>query len=320
VALAVYASESTGTRPRAVTLVDRRNWRAGVAAASLVGSPTRAPVLLTDGDEMPAATKGALARLRPRGGRPTAGTQAFRIGGAAKPEGVRTRDVKGKDDFELAAAIDRVVSVARGAPSDNVVVVGAGDAASAMPAAAWAAKSGDPVLFVERDGVPAPTRAALTAHQQPRIYVVGPESAVGSRAIDGLRRLGQVTRVSGPDAVRNAIAFARFSDSRFGWGVADPGHGLVFASTSRPLDAAAGAALSASGKYGPLLLTDSATALPAALRQYLLDIQPGYTGDPVRGVYNHGWLLGDLKAFSLRAQSRIDSLLEIAPVTSRAVG
>ena len=30
-----------------------------------------------------------------------------------------------------------------------------------MPAAAWAAKSGDPVLFVTRDALPAETRAAL---------------------------------------------------------------------------------------------------------------------------------------------------------------
>ena len=66
-------------------------------------------------------------------------------------------------------------------------------------------------------------------------------------------RLGTVRRISGPDAVANAIAFARYSDGSFGWNVVDPGHGLVFANQQRPLDAAAGAPLSASGKYGPTI-------------------------------------------------------------------
>ena len=109
----------------------------------------------------------------------------------------------------------------------------------------------------------------------------------------------------------NAIAFARASAT---WGVTDPGHGFVFASTRRTGDAAAGAALSASGTYGPLLLLTEAQALPQALQDYLLDVQPGYDKDPVRGVYNHGWLMGDEAAISADVQSRIDTLLEIQKV------
>ena len=123
--------------------------------------------------------------------------------------------------------------------------------------------------------------------------------------------------MSGKDPVANAIAFARFSDGSFGWNVVDPGHGLVFASTQRPLDAAAGSMLSASGTYGPLLLVTEAQALPQALQDYLLDVQPGYDKDPVRGVYNHGWLMGDEAAISQDVQARIDTLLEIQPVNKQ---
>jgi hypothetical protein len=123
-----------------------------------------------------------------------------------------------------------------------------------------------------------------------------------------------VTRIGGTDPVRNAIAFARYSDPNFGWGVVDPGHGVVFANARRPSDAAAAAPLSASGTYGPLLLLEDANELPLPLGRFLLDIQPGYERDPVRGVYNHGWLIGDETAISLPVQSRIDSLLEISPV------
>jgi hypothetical protein len=129
--------------------------------------------------------------------------------------------------------------------------------------------------------------------------------------------LGSVTRISGSNPVTNALVFARFSDGAFGWGIRDPGHGLVIANWHRPLDAAAAAALSASGKYGPLLLTDTANILPRFLRGYLLDIQPGYQSDPVRGVYNHAWLIGDESAISVAVQTEIDELTEIVRVQNR---
>ena len=183
-----------------------------------------------------------------------------------------------------------------------------------MPAAGWAAKSGHPVLWALRDSLPEETRTAIERHRRPRLYVLGPQQAISDRVLRQLDRLGETTRVEGPDPVANALAFARFADGRFGWNVVDPGHGLVFANAARTLDAAAAAPLSGSGKYGPLLLVDEAGRLPGQLQEYLLDIQPGYDQDPVRGVYNHGWLMGDESAISADVQSRIDALLEIQPV------
>jgi hypothetical protein len=195
-----------------------------------------------------------------------------------------------------------------------VIIASSEDPAFAMPAAGYAAKSGTPILFVRRDTIPGATFAALRTHGRPHIYVLGPDTVISARVEQALRGLGAVTRISGEDSVRNAIAFARYSDPAFGWGVVDPGHGLVFANDRLPADAAAAAPLSASGTYGPLLLLDDAATLPLPLGQYLLDVQPGYERDPVRGVYNHAWLIGDEAAISLPVQSRIDSLLEISPV------
>ena len=39
------------------------------------------------------------------------------------------------------------------------------------------------------------------------------------------------------DPVAGAIAVARFTDGTFGWGVKEPGHGLVFAGSSSIADA-----------------------------------------------------------------------------------
>lgn len=311
VARAVFPATSSDTRPNAVALIDARDWRAGVAGAVLASTPIRAAVLLSNGPDLPKSSHDALQALRPTGARTPGGAQVVRIGSVAHPSGVRTTDVDGANPYALAAAIDAFQARARGSAGQRVLVVSADAPAFAMPAAAWAAKAGDPILFVQRDSVPPETRAALQTHRQPKIYVLGPTSVISEAALTELKRLGTVKRLGAEDPIDSAIAFARYADPSFGWGVVDPGHGLVFARSDRPLDAAAAAPLSVSGSYGPLVLLGAATGLDGAVGQYLLDIQPGYTRDPVRGVYNHGWIVGDDRAISVATQARIDSLLEI---------
>ena len=89
----------------------------------------------------------------------------------------------------------------------------------------------------------------------------------------------------------HAVAAGDKAKKNFGWNIVDPGHGLVFANARRPQDAAAAAALSGTGTYGPLLLLTDAGVLPQPLQDYLLDIQPGYTDDPVRVIQI--WFIAD---------------------------
>ena len=208
-----------------------------------------------------------------------------------------------------------------------MIVLAAGAArALQMPAAALAAESGAPILFVTRSGVPKATSEALRALERPTIYVVAP-STLRREAYASLERLGPVVRVTGEagpdesgahalsDPVENAISVSRFSRGTFGWGIHEAGHGLVFANLARALDAPAAAPLSAHGDYGPLLLLGRGASVPAPLTRYLSNIEPGYTATipPVREVYNHGWLIGDERAISALAQAEIDTVLEIAP-------
>ncbi len=198
-----------------------------------------------------------------------------------------------------------------------------------MPAAGLSAESGAPILFAGAAGLPAPTATALGRLHHPSIYVIG-AAGLSHTELGALARLGRVTRIpesgggeaASPSAA--AIAVARFTDGSFGWGVKDPGHGLVFANAARPLDAPVSALLSATGEYGPLLLLEAPGHLPAGLISYLGDIQPAYTSapefQPVRGVYNHGWLIGDEQAISLASQAEIDSMLEISPRKQAGAG
>ena len=81
-----------------------------------------------------------------------------------------------------------------------------------------------------------------------------------------------------------------------------------------PLTAAAVAPLSASGTWGPLLLTDNAATLPAAVRDYFLDVKPGYTDDPTRAFYNHVWVIGDQEAIDVNQQAEASELAELAKI------
>ena len=313
-ASAVFPGATRGSRPRAVTLVDSEDWRGGIAAAVLAAPPLRAPILITEGDEVPKATSTAIESMRPTGARQLGGAKALEVGRARAPGSLAARRVSREDPSALAASIDALATEIAGRPSQNVVIVSANDPEYAMPAAAWAAKAGDSVLFTERGRLPTATRRALRRHERPGIYVLGPPKVVSARVERELRDLGRVRRIAGRGPVETAIAFARYSNATFGWGLRDPGHGMVFANAARTLDAAAGAILSASGKYGPLLLIEDADTLPRPVESFLLDIQPGYRFDPVRGVYNHAWLMGDESAISVGVQARIDELAEIVRI------
>jgi hypothetical protein len=320
IALAAYPARTPESRPAAVILAEVRDWRTGLAASVLAAKPIRAPVLFADGDKLPDATKAALDALQPTGSKAAGGAQVIRVGTNAPVEGFKTTDITAPNPAALAAAVDHVQAAAAGGPSGAVVVASQDRPEYAMPAAGWAAKSGTPLLWVTARGIPAETQAALKAHKSAAIYVLGPADAVSDAVVDALGKLGTVKRVSGDDPVSNAIAFARYRDGQFGWYVVDPGHGMVFANSRRPQDAAAAAPLSASGTYGPLLLITDAGVLPQPLQDYLLDIQPGYDEqtDPVRGVYNHGWVIGDESALAAGVQARIDTLLEIQQVDTGA--
>ena len=103
-----------------------------------------------------------------------------------------------------------------------------------------------------------PERQPAAAGAQ-RIDEPGARAAAADRAANRRERIGgSVSRISGEDPIANAIAFARYADGSFGWNINDPGHGFVLARDDAPLYAAAAAPLSASGTWGPLLLTDDA--------------------------------------------------------------
>lgn len=315
VALATFPSAKPSQQPPAITLVDAADWRSAIAASVLMAAPVGAPLLVSDGDSVPEPTEQALDSLDPRGSKATKGVRAFAIGAASAPPELDARRVGQDGGTVAAAAVAKLRDALFGKPPEHIVIAPAAESAFAMPAAAWAARSGDPVLFADENTLPKPTATVLEEHPKTPVYVLGPSSTISSDVVRAIGKIAnRVRRVSGEDPVANAIAFARYADGDFGWNINDPGHGFVVARSDEPLNAAAASPLSASGTWGPLLLTDDADTLPAKLRSYLLDVKPGYTTDPTRAFYNHIWLIGDQDAIDVNEQAEIDELAELAKI------
>jgi hypothetical protein len=293
VALAVFPSTDASQRPQAVTLVGEGNWAGAIAAAVLMAPPVRAPILFGESGSLPRASEEALAVLSPEE------THEITDSGAAAAA-AEAADLR---DALVPKRPAHILIVAEAAPE------------FAMPAAAWAARSGDPVLFAGGDDLPPPTVAYLEKHRKAPIYVLGPSSVLSSELVREAEQIGgTVSRVSGEDPIANAVAFARYRDGDFGWNINDPGHGFVLARDDAPFNAAAAAALSGSGTWGPLLLTDDADTLPAEVRDYFLDVKPGYTDNPTRAFYNHVWVIGDQEAISVNQQAEVNELAELEKI------
>jgi hypothetical protein len=174
---------------------------------------------------------------------------------------------------------------------------------------------------VRRDSIPAPIAKALADHERANVYLLGPERVIGEEVEQALERrqlARSVTRIEGPTPVENAIEFARFEKGDFGWGVVVPGYNFTLASTTRPADAAAAAALATRGVFAPLLLSDDPDRMPQPLEEYFLSVQPGYEDDPGQAVYNRAWILGDDKAISVDQQAQLDQVTELIPVQANA--
>ena len=198
VALAVYPSTGELAGPDAVTLVDTGEWAAAIAATSLVAEPVRAPILFTADGDIPALTTAAIDSLGPSGSKATGGDEVFVVGAAAEPPDLKSAAVEGSSPAGLAAAI-AALRVELGGRPEHVVLASADEPALAMPAASWAARSGDPVLYLDRDRVPAATREALESFKGLPVYILGPEEAISEKVLTRFaswpaRRLGSRPR------------------------------------------------------------------------------------------------------------------------------
>jgi hypothetical protein len=222
----------------------------------------------------------------------------------------------------MAAKLADLKAELDGGPPDAFVVVSSEQPEFSVPAATWAARSGDVVLFTGTDEVPQATIDVLKDKENAEVpvFVLGPPDAVSAAALKEIDKAGgTVERVSGDDPVSNALELVRYSSGAFGWNLNDPGHGYTVARADRPMDVVAATSLSTGGTWPALLLTDSVDTLPDVVSEYLLDVKPGYETDPTRALYNRVWIIGDESLIDVNQQAVIDDLAELTRVQTSTI-
>ena len=229
----------------------------GLVAAPLAAVED-APLLLSARTGLPGPVGDEVARLGV--------TNAILVGGpsAMSEQVVTDLRTRGVQNVQRIAGVDRFdtglrVARAMGAPR-SVAVIASGESgrlADALASGGPAAATGRPILLVTRDGVPLPTRQALTEMGTSSTVVVGGPAAIS----DGtMGQLPSPRRVSGADRYSTSAAVA---DHFTG----DVDLGKVVLSSGDPgglVDALPGGAIRAI-----TLLTNPGT-LPPATRDWLV--------------------------------------------------
>lgn len=315
VAYAVYPVETLAQRPKTVTLVAEDNWQNAVAAAVFMARPVGSPLLISSAGGTPEPTTAAINVFQPHGkllkpsGNASREGPAFLVtGSVATPTGGRTAATGDTSGARQAASVEAFRKTLARAVPKRVVLVPENDPAFALPAAAWAAHSGDPILFTRKDELPRATVGALRRFPA-FVYVLGPPSVISPAVVAELGKLATgVKRISGETPAENAVAFARYADGDFGWNVDGPGHGFVIARSDEPFEAALSSPLSTAGPPGPLLLTESAERLPEAVRKYLLEVGSARSANSTGAPRSHVWIVGDEESISADQQAEIEEL------------
>ena len=289
---------ATPTRPTAVVLVDKDDWQAGVTAAALTADPIGAPILISDGDDLSAghrrhAQAPEAQGLRPLQGRPG---DPHRLDKPARPEGYQDRGDRGQGPLRARGG-DRPLLLRR---EGQAVAQRGGDHRRAGRATRCRPPPGPRaratrVLLTRRDALPDATRQGAARARQAQHLRARARASVVSKKVEKDARPAR----RGDAGSRAPTRWRTRSPSRGSRTATSAGAWWCRASTSRspdisrPLDAAASAALATKGVFAPLLLTDRADALPSRSRTYLLSVQPGFEDDPGQAVYNRVWILGD---------------------------
>jgi hypothetical protein len=302
-------------RPNAWLLVRGDEWTDAVLAAQFATRPIESPVLPIEKDYLPTATVDALSRVRVKGYPKAKGLEALVIRKAGvdvliglKDRGLSMSLLEQKTPFELAEKLVPFHGGGAGRYSSSIVVASAEDRDYALPAAAWSAYSGDPLVLVKQDEVPAAALRVISQREnltleRPAIYLIGPPKVISDEVGEALSAYGTVKRVAGPSAVETAVALARYRDPKtlFGWGFKRAPANLSLVNTADWGNAIGAFTLAAMGPQAPLLLTDSTERIPAPVVRYLRDIAGSQP--------SQGFVFGSDESISSQAFREFDEAL-----------
>lgn len=210
---------ATGTYDHAETVIlaSGTSYPDALAASALAGD-RKAPILLMDGDAVPAGTAEAYAELAPSRVLVVGGRDRITDSAVARLTGdtATVTRIAGVERYQTAAAVAAQLSSVGSIDGKRTAFLatdhGFADAVSAGPAAA----AGNlPILLTSTSQLPGATRKALTDRGIAHVVVLGDENAVGAEVVAAVRKLGiTVERLGGVDRNHTATAVADWSIAR----------------------------------------------------------------------------------------------------------
>jgi hypothetical protein len=332
-------------RPWGLTLLTPDDPLTAITAVPLLHFPDDAPILYVTKDGIPRVTLNEIKRLGDTGISRYRNIDAFLVGAAANPAveselkaiGLKYVEVKAASVPELANEVDKLygsienpdTGVADMGNGMENVMVGSMDGTDyryLLPATHWVAHMASGLLWVTKDSVPQATIEALKRRNgMARIYLFGGPHQISPGVAKQLTRYGTIVRITNDDIVAfnadpvdnpvdTAIAFAKMWDSagEVGWKITGPGHGFTLVNIDDWQGAVASSPLSHLGFHAPLLFTNSATKLPAAVDGYLRSVAPTYLTSPADGPYNMTYVIGSWTQITWPLQAHVDYISEMA--------
>ncbi|MDX6491369.1 MAG: hypothetical protein QOD43_1614, partial [Gaiellaceae bacterium] len=315
-----------------------------ITATPLIHFPDDAPILYVTKNGVPQVTLNEIKRLGDTGISRYNNVDAFLVGAAANPAvesqlkaiGLITKEVTASNVPELANKVDQlygsienpdtgVPNMGNGAENVMIGSMDGKDYQYLLPATHWVAHMASGLLWVNRNSVPQATIDALKRRNgQARIYLFGGPQQISSAVAKQLSQYGAIIRVTNDDIVAfnadpvdnpvdTAIAFAKMWDpmGMVGWKITGPGHGFTLVNINDWQAAVASAPLSHLGFHAPLLFTESASALPAAVEGYYQSVAPTYLTTPADGPYNMTYVIGSWSQITWPQQARVDYISEM---------
>jgi putative cell wall-binding protein len=303
--------------PGGFVLYPRDDWRRAALAAQFVAAPVNGALLPSDLQFLPAAASDLVTRMKPTGFPSEPKIHALLLGEpgddvvlAFQQQHLNLTKLPQSDPTQLSAELVAYRGGWAKKFADEIIVVSSEDADRpyALIAAAWSAFTGDTLVFVNHDSVPAATKEVLDQRQKlrlvkPNIWIVGPDSAVPEGIASELGAYGQVHRVGGDNPVETSVEMAKLRDQAtgFGWGLTRAPVNISLVNEDDWGDAAGALQLAGSGPRSALLLTDSADHLPDAITEYLRSLQGPQP--------SQGYVMGDRGSISSTELTELDGLL-----------
>lgn len=319
----IYPSPHVHWHPKGAVIAANSSYHYAMAGASLIHHPSTSTHLLTSPGFLPLQTAQELIRLKLSGENLPA--QVFLIGPVSNMVKQALLNL-GLSYINLGATTNVYQAAAEIAEyrldvippmgetgKQNVIITSGETFFDGLPAPAFAAHMGTPILFVSKNSIPGPTEAFIRQHSHLNYFILGTMDSISHNvvsAINGLTR-GIVERIPGNDPYEISVNFARYHKPEaadFGWNRNKPqmGDAFNFAPVHRWENAVMSALQGHEGKHAPEL-TIRSEKLPMVTKSYLKFLRP--RKEKPMPPFMHGFIQGNFFDIHFSTQIEIEEAI-----------